>query len=469
MNQNNAVDIELTKYVAEFVVRTKVEDLPSDVIELGKKSILDGFGLALSGSVAKSGELVRRHLDDLGLDEGAATVIGGGRKVAPRFAAFANGVGIHADDYDDTQLAVAKDRVYGLLTHPTAPALPAAFAVSELLKASGRDFMMAYHLGVEVECKIAEAINPDHYNLGFHTSGTIGTFGAAVAAAKLLGLDLAGIRAAIGGAASMAAGIRANFGTMGKPLHVGRSSENGVTAAMLVKEGFTFDDDALDGRWGYLAVAGRGGEPGLVLGRFGRPFALVSPGISVKPYPCGVLTHPSMDLMKAVMQDEALAPADIGSVTLHAANNILHPIRYRIAATELQGKFCMAFLLSAMILRGRAGKEEFTDAFVRSPEVQAMQARVHTQYDPAIDAMGQDRILSRIEVSTTDGRRLSRMSDHRYRGGPDHPLSDAELEEKFLDGARGVLPPPRSRELLDAVWRVETLRTSRTLLDLAAA
>ena len=117
-----------TRQVATFVCNTRFDDIPADVIALGKKSILDGIGLALSGSVAKSGEYVRRHLDDLGLRDGPATVIGTNRKVAPRFAAFANGVGIHADDYDDTQLAVAKDRVYGLLTHPTAPALPAALA-----------------------------------------------------------------------------------------------------------------------------------------------------------------------------------------------------------------------------------------------------------------------------------------------------------------------------------------------------
>ena len=195
MNQNNAIDIELTKHVAEFIVATEPEDLSTELLELGKKSILDGFGLALSGSVARSGELVRRHLDDLDLGDGAATVIGGGRKVAPRFAAFANGVGIHADDYDDTQLAVAKDRVYGLLTHPTAPALPAALAVSELVKASGRDFMLAYHLGVEVECKIAEAIAPRHYQTGFHATATCGTFAAAAASAKLMGCVVARISA----------------------------------------------------------------------------------------------------------------------------------------------------------------------------------------------------------------------------------------------------------------------------------
>src|SRR5829696_4325448 len=146
----------LTRYVARFVSGTKAEDLPADVVALGKKSILDGLGLALSGAVAESGHLVRRHLADLGLREGPATVIGTSLRVAPRFAAFANGVGIHADDYDDTQLAVAPDRVYGLLTHPTAPALPAALAVAEATGASGAQAMLAYHLGVEVECKISE-------------------------------------------------------------------------------------------------------------------------------------------------------------------------------------------------------------------------------------------------------------------------------------------------------------------------
>lgn len=462
--------ISLTEDAACFAAGLSFSDIPADVVRIAKRCIVDGLGVMLAGSRHETLEVAARYLRKVG-GYAASRVVGHPElRVSVPQAAFWNGLSGHAMDWDDTQLAEGANRPYGLLTHPTIPPLSAVLAISEMLGGvSGETLLTAFVCGVEVECKIAEAINPDHYNLGFHTSGTIGTFGAAVAAAKLLGLDAAGIRAAIGGAASMAAGIRANFGTMGKPMHVGRSSENGVTAALLVREGFTFNDEALDGKWGYLSVAGRGGEPDLVLGRFGRPFALVSPGISVKPYPCGVLTHPSMDLMKAVMRDEGLAPTDIESVTLHAANNILHPIRYRIATTELQGKFCMAFLLSAIILRGRAGKEEFTDEFVRSPEVQEMQARVQTQYDPEIDAMGQDRILSRVEVLTKDGRRISRMSDHRYRGGPDYPLSDAELENKFLDCARGILAPERLRDLLDAAWQVEKLQSSGALLDLAAA
>src|SRR3954469_7454711 len=181
----------LTAYVADFITRTRTKDIPADVMHLGKRSILDGIGLALAGSVAESGHIVRQHLKSLGCGalRGGCTIIGSNMKMPARFAAFANGVGIHADDYDDTQLAVAKDRVYGLLTHPTAPALPAALAMAEATNASGAAAMLAYHIGVEVECKISEAITPRHYQTGFHSTATCGTFAAAAASAKLMGLD----------------------------------------------------------------------------------------------------------------------------------------------------------------------------------------------------------------------------------------------------------------------------------------
>src|ERR1700722_10221108 len=179
----------LTKYVSEFIVNTKYGDIPADVLELGKKSILDGFGLALAGSASVMAPLVRQYVKSFGVADEKASIIGTGTKSHPRFASFANGVSIHADDFDDTQLAAAKDRIYGLLTHPTVAVLPPAFALCELGKRSGRDLMLAYHVGVEVECKIAEAISPRHYDEGFHTTGTCGSFGSAAACTKLRGLS----------------------------------------------------------------------------------------------------------------------------------------------------------------------------------------------------------------------------------------------------------------------------------------
>src|SRR5213075_943445 len=194
----------------------------------------------------------------LGITSGKATVIGSSLKTAPRFAAFLNGVAIHADDYDDTQLAMAKDRVYGLLTHPTAPALPPVLAVAERDHRSGRDMMTAYQIGVEVECKVAEAILPRHYQHGFHSTATCGAIGAAAGAAHLLGLDRETTRRALSIGASQAAGLRENFGTMTKPFHAGRAAESGLIAAEIAALGFTATPTILEADRGFFRAAAGG-------------------------------------------------------------------------------------------------------------------------------------------------------------------------------------------------------------------
>src|SRR5438045_8281463 len=191
-------DTSLTDYVAGFVVATRTNDIPADVMHLGKRSVIDALGLALAGAASQTGAITRRYLTALGIESrNGSTVIGSALRLPARFAAFANGISIHADDYDDTQLAVAKDRVYGLLTHPTAPALPPALALAERDHRSGRDLMTAYQVGVEVECKIAEAILPRHYQHGFHSTATCGAIGSAAACAHLLGLDVETTRRAL--------------------------------------------------------------------------------------------------------------------------------------------------------------------------------------------------------------------------------------------------------------------------------
>jgi 2-methylcitrate dehydratase PrpD len=300
---------------------------------------------------------------------------------------------------------------------------------------------------------------------GFHPSGTIGTFAAAAAAAQMLGLDADHTARALGMAASMAAGIRANFGTMTKPFHVGRAAENGITAALMAREGFSANPEALDGRWGYLAIAGPGGEPALVRDRFGKPFTMASPGVSIKPYPSGVLTHASMDAMKFLMADEGLTSDDIDHVVLNAGSNVLGPIRFQLARTELEGKFSFQFLLAAIILEGKAGKAEFVDAFVSSQACQAMQRRIETRFDQGIEDMGWDRIRSRIDLTTKDGRAFSRWADENYRGGPHNPISDAELEGKFKDCAEGLLDDAACAGLFAQVWALETLPDVGVLFD----
>jgi 2-methylcitrate dehydratase PrpD len=461
------VEQGLTRQAAEFAAGVKYEDIPEEALRIARRCIIDGLGVMLAGSEQPVIDVAERYAK-LNGGNGHSRVVGDASLRLPaHMAAFWNGLAGHAMDWDDTQLTEGPGRPYGLLTHPTIPPLSAALVISDMVGGiNGKDFLTAFVAGFEVECKIAEAINPDHYNFGFHTSGTIGTFGSAVTAAKLLGLDASGIARALGGAASMAAGIRANFGTMGKPMHVGRSSENGVTSAILVREGFTFSEESLDGKWGFLEVAGRGGEPELVMGRFGNPFSIAKPGVSIKPYPSGVLTHPSMDAIKFLMEENTLSPDDVESVTLFAGNNILHPIRFRIAKSELEGKFCLAFLLSAIILNGKAGKAEFTDEFVLSEPVQAMQQRVETVFDPEIDAMGHDRIRSRVEVITRDGRKIEKWADENYRGSPHNPLSDDELEGKFRDCAQGLIDDNSIQSLFDMVWKLDVQEVVTGIYDL---
>lgn len=452
---NMAIDVELTNYVADFIVKAKTEDLSKEVVETGKKSILDGFGLALSGSVAKSGELVRKHLDDLGLAAGGATVIGGGRKVAPRFAAFANGVGIHADDYDDTQLAVAKDRVYGLLTHPTAPALPAAFAMAEVTGASGRDFMLAYHLGVEVECKIAEAINPRHYQTGFHTTATCGTFAAAAAAAKLLGFDVATTQRALSIAGSQSAGLRENFGTMTKPFHAGRASESGVAAAQFASYGWTATPKILEAPRGFFRAAGGGFDQSAIFGKLGNPWTFADPGVSIKPHPSGSLTHPGMTEMLRLIKEHGIKAETVKHVRVGTNSNMPNALIHHRPKDELQAKFSMEFCMAILLLEGRAGLREFTDEVVERDDVKKMIEKVAFVVDDEAEAAGYHLMTTIIDIDLKDGRRISGRADFG-KGSPAFPMSYDEVAGKFRENAEFAgMAGKRADEIVELVRKIE--------------
>ena len=329
---------------------------------------------------------------------------------------------------------------------------------------SGRDFMLAFLTGFEVECKISEWMLPQHYMQGMHSSGTVGHFGAFVAAAKLMGLKGEKLRHGFGIAASFAAGIRCNFGTMTKPLHVGRAAENGITAALLAARGYTADPEALDGPWGFMAVQGGGVSSDKVAQGFGKTWTIVEPGVSIKPYPCGVLTHPTIDLMLRLVRDADIKAEDIDTVTVHAGTNILKPIRYPIAANHLQAKFSLPAALAMIALARRAGKVEFSDAFVGSDAMQAMQRRIRTELDPEIEAQGFDKMRSRITIRLKDGSEVAGWADERYRGGPEYPLTDDEVVAKVRSCCDGVLTESEQDTLIESGWSILELEDAgRTL------
>jgi len=456
----------ITKESADFVRNLSFDQLPAEAIRIAKRCILDGIGLMVAGSYEKCTQVITRFSTRISQPVGATVLGVNPVKVTSPFAALANGTAGHAMDWDDSQLSVSPGRMYGLLTHPTIPPLAASLAVAEELGAiDGKTFLTAFLAGFEIECKIAEAINPDHYKKGFHTSGTVGTFGAAMAAAKLLDLSSAEILHTLGIASSMTSGIRTNFGTMTKPLHVGKAASNGVTAAMLAQSGYEANMEALDGPWGFFSVFGRGFDVENIAGCIGDPHTIVDPGVSIKPYPCGVLTHPSMDTMLSIVTEHDIKPEDIQEVILFAGSNILNPIRYKIAHDELEAKFCMPFLLAAIILSRKAGSHEFTDEFVNADSTQQLMRRIRTEFDADIEAKGWDKIRSRVEVVLHDGRRISKEADEKYRGGPDNPLTDKELQDKFTDCTERLLDQAARENIFTITERLEHLSNITDLIQ----
>jgi 2-methylcitrate dehydratase PrpD len=459
-----------TGAVVRFVVGARLAGFPGEAVAIAKRCIIDGLGVLLAGSTQSAGEILHAHVR--GADERSDATVLGTRpfKTSAAAAALVNGTSGHALDWDDTQLATSADRIFGLLTHPTIPPLAAALALGERARVSGKQLLEAFLTGFEVECKIAEAIHPDHYKKGFHTSGTVGTFGAAVAAAKLLGLDAERIAHTLAIAASSASGIRVSFGSMTKPLHVGRAAQNGVVAAELAARGFTGGKDALDPPWGFFQTFSHAGgyDRARIVGVLGNPHTIVSPGVSIKPYPCGVLGHPTMDAMRRLVFAHDVRPEQIEAIRVRAGSNILNPLRYDVASNELEAKFCPAFMVSAIALRRKAGIREFDDEFVRSAPVQALMRKVTRALDPAIEAKGWEKIRSTVEVDLVDGRTLVEHADERYRGGPDLPFTRDELFEKWSDCASLVLAPAAVERAFEMLETLERLRDVTQLVHALA-
>src|ERR1700692_1868310 len=419
----------LTQYVGQFVLQTKYESIPAEVIELGKKSILDGFGLALAGSRAKSGPISRKYIEQCGANE-KATVIGTAMKTSPRFAALLNGISIHADDFDDTQLAAAKDRVYGLLMHPTVPVLPAIFALAHQRAVTGKEWMLAYQIGAEVECKIAEAISPRHYQDGFHTTGTCGPFGSAAACAKLLKFDLGKTLNSFGLAGSQSGGLRENFGTMTKPFQAGHAAESGLRSVQLADLGWTAATQILEAKRGFFHAAGGSFDPAAILGKLGAPWCFATPGVSLKPYPSGSLSHPAMTEMMRLIELHDIRPAQVKQVEVGANHAMTQALLHHQPQTGLDAKFSMDFCMGILLLTRKAGLAQFTNAVVQRPDVKEMVAKVRYTIDPEAEAAGFDKMTSIIKITLKSGKVISGGANFG-KGPPADPMTFEETAAKF--------------------------------------
>src|SRR5580693_4106600 len=459
----------LTNYVGTFVTQTKYQEIPAEVIELGKKSILDALGLALAGSRAESGSISRKYVEQAGVCNGKATVIGSAQRTSPRFAALLNGISIHADDFDDTQLAAAKDRVYGLLMHPTVPVLPAIFALAEQRPVSGKEWMLAYHLGAEVECKVAEAIAPRHYQDGFHTTGTCGPFGSAAACAKLLKFDLPKTLNAFGLAASHSGGLRENFGTMTKPFQAGHAAESGLKSAELVALGWTAAEQILEEDRGFFHASGGSYDPSAIMDRLGKPWTFASPGVSLKPYPSGSLTHPAMTELTRLIEVYDIQAAQVDKVDIGANHNMTTTLLHHHPKSGLEAKFSMEFCLAILLLERKAGLSQFSDKVVQRPDVQQMIHRINFYVDAEAESAGFDKMTSLLKIHRKDGSVVTGRADFA-KGSPTNPMSFEEAAAKFRGCADfAEWPKAKTEKIIAFVTALETAPDVSALTPLLSA
>ncbi|HTH96374.1 MAG TPA: MmgE/PrpD family protein [Stellaceae bacterium] len=454
----------LTAYVADFIHKTRYDDVPAEVARLGKASILDALGCALAGAHTPTVDILRRYVQPFeGVTGPTASVLGGGAKLPPRFAALINGTAMHVDDYDDTQQA-ATGKFQGI--HPTAAVLSALLAAGESCGASGIDVLLAYQIGAELACKLFDATHPNHILNGYHSTGTCGLLSAAAAVAKLYRLPPDAIRNCLGIAASQAAGLSENFGTMMKPFHAGRSGETGIVAADLTRMGFTAAASILESPRGFFQAEGGGWEPERIVDRLGQPWAFVDRGIWLKPWPTGSLSHPAMTLMLSLVETHDIKPQDIARITIKTSENISRTLLHHRPQTELEAKFSLEFCVAALAVDRKLGLKSFTDEFVRRPDVQDLIGRV--QYDTFGEAEGRAAghtiVTSFVDLALKDGRQVGGKLDYG-KGSKTNPMTQAEIEDKFRDCAGFAgWPADKTERAIATVNRLEREADVRTLL-----
>ncbi|HEY1269578.1 MAG TPA: MmgE/PrpD family protein [Candidatus Binatia bacterium] len=451
----------VTARIAEFVADTRFGDIPPAVVDAAKDHILDGIATMIAGAREDASALIRRYVTKLAGPR-EATIVATRVKIPARYAALANGVQGHVLDYDDTQLATSAKIPFGQLTHPTTPVLAAALALAEKHRSGGRQLLTAYIVGVEVACRVADAIDPRHYLDGFHPTGTIGVFGAAAASARLAALDAKRIRWALGLAATLSAGVRANRGSMAKALNAGRAAENGVVAAELARQGFTAAENIFDAPMGFFSAASRNNVDGARL-KFGRPFFFSAPGIAVKRYPCAGVLHSLLDAAIDLAARHDIDAGAIERVTVTMGNISAAPLVYDRPATGLEGKFSGPFSVAVALLDRAAGLRQYVDAKASDRALQTLIRKVELVRDPRLDDVGFEHARARLEIRLRDGRSY-RAESRPPKGHPKNPLSRAELEDKFQQCAAPYLAPRSIERIIDTIRSMEKLRSVSAMM-----
>jgi 2-methylcitrate dehydratase PrpD len=429
----------LLRALADRIAEVSFEALPGEAVATAKQGILDTVGVTLAGARDDTTAVVTRALRWTA-GQGAALIFGGSESLDALSAALINGTASHALDFDDCSNTLGG--------HPSAPILPALWTLATGV--SGQAFIAAYAAGVETECKLARAVNFHHYDKGWHPTATLGTFGAAAACAHLLRLSPDKIATALALAASMASGIKANFGTMTKPFHVGHAARNGLFAALLAEEGMTANHGALEHKQGFFAVFNGEGnfDADRILAEWAKPFDLADPGIAFKRHPCCGSTHPAADAMLDLRATHTLAPERVERIESWTHPRRLQHTNRPDPQSGLDGKFSVQYVLARALMHGIVSLEHFSDAAVRDDDARALMAKVNAQPDDSLGRSADDHFYARVQVTTASGETHEHFVERPLGRDRDHPLPEGTLEAKFRDCARRALDEASTEEVL---------------------
>jgi 2-methylcitrate dehydratase PrpD len=425
----------LTQDLGHFAAGVSFEKLPPGAADVARTGFIDCVATMIAGAHDPAPQLLRKALQQPG---GDATLYFSGEKCPAPEAAWINGTAGHALDYDD---------VASLRGHPSTVLVPAILAEGEVLGASGRDMLAAYVAGYETWAELAWRDPGHHHRKGWHPTGIFGPIGAAAACASLRRLDAEGASRALALAASQSSGVMANFGTMTKPFHAGRSAHSGLMSARLAELGFTASLDALEHPQGFLSAVSPDGEvdrespaDGL-----GSEWRIVKYRLGIKKYPACYCTHRALDAMLELLARQPLQADEIARITVSLSDTHALILRNHQPQTGLAAKFSIEFTMAAAVIARRAGLAEYADGFVRRPDVQDLMRRVgietNRDYDPEVSGAS---VFDQVRVELVGGHIVESAKVARAKGHADRPLSEDELFEKFrtcLDAGGARIAP----------------------------
>jgi len=428
--------MEVTRTLARYLVNSRWEDIPQRVRHEASRALLNWLGCAV-GSCRH--ETVERALAAVRPFSGPpqAAVLGRAERLDCLNAALVNGISSHVLDFDDT---------HARTVHPSAPVLPALLGYAEWRGLSGAQLVHAFVLGVETECRIGLSVFPEHYERGWHITGTAGVFGAAAAIGKVLGLDERKMAWALGIAATQAAGLREMFGSDCKSLHPARAAQGGLTAALLAASGFTSSERAIEAPRGFAHVTSTKFDPAVITEELGTRYELLNN--MYKPYACGLVTHAAINGCIDLAREHSIRARDVERIDLTVWPMVMELTANRAPRNGLEGKFSIFHACAAGIIHGAAGEAQFADAVVQDPEVIALRERVFAVPDPAIR-----KLEARVTIRLKNGAAHSKHVEHALGTLP-RPMSDADLEAKFKGLAGEVLPPAQVEEAINLCWQI---------------